>query len=224
MVNKKKVNNFINRYPLDLFHMSERVIGEGNLNVNVKEFHYKTPTINFNSYLNNKEDIRYYLSEYMLNTGKHVDEYISTNCLYNILFGNCDIVLIYEIYIQRFYEGIVEQSKKVLSFQDGDGRPTYFLKDITPDFFHTPYKIHVKVDVQIIEPREEPREEPEEEQRDIPTFKILKMDDCVICLNNKPEIMFYDCLHCCVCSDCEKVKPLMKCPYCRKEIIAKIII
>ena len=47
-----KEHSFNNRYPLSLIHMSERVTGDGNLIVNAKEFHYETPTINFNSYLN----------------------------------------------------------------------------------------------------------------------------------------------------------------------------
>ena len=56
----------------------------------------------------------------------------------------------------------------------------------------------------------------------IPTFEIFKTDNCVICLDKKPEIMFYDCLHCCLCSDCEKLKVLWTCPYCRKPIFKKI--
>ena len=156
------------------------------------------------------------MEKYLENIVKHVDKYADTNYPYNMFNDNYDLVVKYEIYIQRFNEDIEEQSKKVLSFQDGDGIPTYFLKGIKPDFFLAPYKILVKAFVFRIEPIEE--------LRDILTFKILKTDDCVICLNNKPGIMFYDCRHCCVCSDCEKVKPLMRCPYCRNTITTKIII
>ena len=151
------------------------------------------------------------MGEYFKDISNRLDDYIDANHP----FG--DIMLIYEMYIQRFYEGIAIQSKKVLPFEDGDGSPTYFLEDFTPDFFLTHYKIHVKADLYILKLREE-------KLIYIPTFKIFKTDDCVVCLHNKPEIMFYDCHHCCVCSDCEKVKPLMKCPYCRKDIFAKTII
>ena len=193
--------------------MSEDVTVDRNLNVDVKEFHYETPEINFAPHLNSKKTIKYYLRKYLTNIINYVDEYTDTNYSYN---SGDDIVLTFEMLIQRFYEDFAEQPKKVLCFQDGDGQPTYFLKDVTPDFFLTPYKIHVNADVNIKGLRKE--------QRDIPTFKIIKTDDCVICLDNKPEIMFYDCLHCCVCSDCEKVKSSMKCPYCRKDITTKIII
>ena len=159
------------------------------------------------------DDIRDYLYAYLINTKNRVDEYITTNYYSIDVINNYNIRCMYNVAIKRFNKDIAVECIKVLSFHDvDDDEPTYYLEYITPNFFLTPYQFLVKVKIYI------------EEQIDIPTFKIFKVDECVICLNNKPEIMFYDCLHCCVCSDCDKVKPLMKCPYCRKEIIAKIII
>ena len=175
-------------------------------------------------------DIRDYLDEYMINTENRVYEYLKRNYNNLDIFNHYHIHCMNDMYIKRFNEDIVVEYIKVLSFDDDDDDELiYYLEDITPNFFLTPYEIHVEVKIYIedeeeAEEDEEEAEEDEEEQRDIPTFKIFKVDNCVICLNNKPEIMFYDCLHCCVFSDCDKVKPLMKCPYCRKEIIVKIII
>ena len=56
------------------------------------------------------------------------------------------------------------------------------------------------------------------------TLKAYKEDKCVVCLNNEPKILFYDCVHYCVCHECEERKPFKKCPCCRTRIITKIIV
>ena len=206
-----KVDDLIDCYPLDLVNMSESNFEESDFNLKGKEFFYETSKINFDSCLNNMDNIKYYLGEYFKDIRNRLDDYIDANHPFSNIMPIC------EMYIQRFYEGIAIQSKKVLTYEDGQGPPTYFLEDFTPHSFLTHYKIQVKANLYIFKLREEHR-------RYIPTFKIFKEDVCVVCLHNKPEIMFYDCQHCCVCSDCEKVKPLMKCPCCRKDIFAKTII
>ena len=47
--------------------------------------------------------------------------------------------------------------------------------------------------------------------------KTINEEDCVICFENKPNILFTDCLHVCVCADCNKVGNFNKCPICRKK-------
>ena len=39
------------------------------------------------------------------------------------------------------------------------------------------------------------------------TLKAYKEDKCVVCLNNEPKILFYDCIHYCICFECEESKP-----------------
>ena len=48
------------------------------------------------------------------------------------------------------------------------------------------------------------------------------IDECVICLSNKPDILFAHCLHHCVCLECEKIAPFERCPYCKSIIAMKI--
>ena len=55
-----------------------------------------------------------------------------------------------------------------------------------------------------------------------PLEESFRIDKCVICLENEPSILFTDCNHICTCSKCEKIKPLVKCPYCRTEISRRI--
>ena len=47
-------------------------------------------------------------------------------------------------------------------------------------------------------------------------------DNCSICLTAKPNILIFPCLHQSVCSQCEEVGKLTKCPTCREEINRKI--
>ena len=139
-----KVNDLIDCYPLDLVHMSESDTEQRDFNVIGKEFIYETSKINFDSCLNNMDNIKYYLGEYSINIRNRLEEYIDANHP----FGN--IVDSYEMYIQRFYGDIAIQSKKVLTFEDDQGPPTYLLEDFTPDFFLTHYKICVKANVYLI--------------------------------------------------------------------------
>ena len=44
---------------------------------------------------------------------------------------------------------------------------------------------------------------------------VYKKDQCVICLDNTPNILFNPCLHVCVCNECEDKTIFKKCPYCR---------
>ncbi len=49
-------------------------------------------------------------------------------------------------------------------------------------------------------------------------------EKCVICQENKPNIVYFPCSHNCVCKDCDKKMNGNKCPLCRREIIIKNII
>ena len=51
-----------------------------------------------------------------------------------------------------------------------------------------------------------------------------KKDQCVVCLNDSPNILYNPCLHVCVCSQCNDKGEFKKCPYCREKIEEIIII
>lgn len=51
------------------------------------------------------------------------------------------------------------------------------------------------------------------------SIKIYRSDECVICLNEKPDICFIPCGHLCVHKKCHPID--QKCCYlCRKQIIS----
>ena len=71
---------------------------------------------------------------------------------------------------------------------------------------------------------EESEDEFENESEDESiTLKAYKTDKWVVCLMNEPKILFYDCVHYCVCLECEERKPFKKCPYCRTPLLTKVI-
>ena len=57
----------------------------------------------------------------------------------------------------------------------------------------------------------------EEEPKIINLFKIFKSDECIICMVNKPNILFCNCGHLCECEGCYKIKSLSACPVCKIE-------
>ena len=57
-----------------------------------------------------------------------------------------------------------------------------------------------------------------------PLKKIFKHDQCVICLDRKPNVLFVKCRHTCVCNECEEAHPSTQCPCCRTEISEKLLI
>ena len=52
----------------------------------------------------------------------------------------------------------------------------------------------------------------------LPLQDHFKTEQCVICLENEPSILFVGCRHICVCVSCDAAKPSYKCSYCRAKI------
>ena len=55
----------------------------------------------------------------------------------------------------------------------------------------------------------------EDEAININEIKTYKTDECVICLENKTNVLFCNCGHICVCEKCIEIKRLTKCPVCK---------
>ena len=55
----------------------------------------------------------------------------------------------------------------------------------------------------------------EDEAININEIKTYKTDECVICLENKTNVLFCNCGHICVCEKCIEIKGLTKCPVCK---------
>ena len=73
--------------------------------------------------------------------------------------------------------------------------------------------------------RSNPQPEYDEIEEDEPPrlTRSFKTDHCVICMDNPSNILFYDCMHICTCSECEENRPLHACPYCKTRTVEKIV-
>ena len=81
--------------------------------------------------------------------------------------------------------------------------------EIEGDFF-------IGIDVNVyVSPADEDRYD---KDYDYKLKKSIKEDECVICLNNKANILYTECLHFVVCDSCDKKGKFSKCPLCRKKI------
>jgi len=49
-------------------------------------------------------------------------------------------------------------------------------------------------------------------------IKTHKNDECLICLENVPDIMFIPCYHNIICFNCQQTSKIDKCPMCRMKI------
>ena len=56
----------------------------------------------------------------------------------------------------------------------------------------------------------------EKEELSINDFKTFKLEQCVICLEEEPKVLFCNCGHICICEKC-LVRRYDNCPVCKKE-------
>ena len=54
-------------------------------------------------------------------------------------------------------------------------------------------------------------------KKPINSIQTFKSDECVICLTNQPIILFCNCGHIPICTECYKLKSLSSCPVCKTE-------
>ena len=88
------------------------------------------------------------------------------------------------------------------------------------DFYDTDYDLYFSVlaelenNNELIVSHEEPTPE---EPKVINLFKIFKSEECIICLKNQPIILFCNCGHIPICTECYKLKSLSACPICKTD-------
>ena len=52
----------------------------------------------------------------------------------------------------------------------------------------------------------------------LPMQKSIKQEECVICYEAQPNVLYQDCKHISTCSECEDAGAILKCPLCRAEV------
>ena len=78
------------------------------------------------------------------------------------------------------------------------------------------FNIYIKVSVSWWEDYNSEEEDDSEEEK--PPRKTITEPECIICFENKPNILFLECFHLCVCNVCDSKGKFSKCPICRTKI------
>ena len=157
-------------------------------------------------FLKHTKAIIYYAYSYIKHR-KHVkDDFI--------LYKSCS--LFYFLYESINNEHYISGLKIIL--------PTYYyFYDVDYDFYF--YVIsELENNDELIISHTDPTLEDEEEEEPTPEkpkiinlFKIFKSDECIICMNDKPNILFCNCGHACECGECYKISTSSICPVCKTD-------
>ena len=99
----------------------------------------------------------------------------------------------------------------------------FFNKEFFKRWEDCPYEIHI-IELATINQEEEVEEEDEKEVEPIELKQTIIYDECVICYENKPNVLYPDCFHISTCKRCEELHPINKCPICREKVMIKYII
>ena len=111
----------------------------------------------------------------------------------------------------------VDPRRDVLDFEEIN------LAQFDPHKFRVCVPIVIYIDARGVYEWTDTEVESEESEDKSITLKAYKTDKCVVCLPNEPKILFYDCVHYCICVECEESKLFKKCPYCRTPLLTKVI-
>ena len=60
--------------------------------------------------------------------------------------------------------------------------------------------------------------EEDDSEDEEPPRKTITEPECIVCFENKPNILFLECFHLCVCNVCDSKGKFSKCPICRTKI------
>ena len=91
------------------------------------------------------------------------------------------------------------------------------------EYLNQPYFIGLRTSLQLLPP---PTYNPDDVELSLPKpiKKTFKENQCAICLDRIPNVLFVKCRHVCVCSVCEEAHPSTQCPCCRTGISEKLLI
>ena len=78
------------------------------------------------------------------------------------------------------------------------------------------FNIYIKVSVKWWEDYNSEEEDDSEDEE--PARKTITEPECIICFENKSNILYLECLHVCVCNSCDRKGKFNKCPLCRAKI------
>ena len=76
------------------------------------------------------------------------------------------------------------------------------------------FNIYIKVSVEWWVDYDSEEDDSEDEE---PARKTITEPECIICFEKTPNMLYLECLHVCVCNDCDSKGRFNKCPLCRTK-------
>ena len=193
---------------------------------------YKTNTINHPIELgiNNYKDLMDKVNPFIYYLASKYQNLIEWNYEYEIFF-DVDVVFPGEEYELILTNYRLNKYHNDLSIDITEQNLHDFTEEDIEKLISTPFHIIISVYAAYInrfyedeDDEEEVEEEDEEEVKPIELKQTIIYDKCVICFENKANILYPKCLHISTCKRCEELHPIFKCPMCREEVMIEYII
>ena len=84
--------------------------------------------------------------------------------------------------------------------------------------FEVEGNFNIYIDVSTVWWEDYNSEDEDEDEDEEPTRKTISEPECIICFEKTPNILYLECLHLCVCNDCDIKGKFHKFPMCRTKI------
>ena len=188
---------------------------------------YKTNTIKHPLELgiNNFKDLMDKVNPFIYYLASKYQNVIEWNYKYEIFF---DVIVAFpeEEYEVILNDYTLSKYPNDLSIDITEQNLHDFSEEGIEKLISTPFHIIISVYVEYINRfyENEDDEEDEEEVEPIEIKQTIIYDECVICYENKPNVLYPDCFHISTCKRCEELHPINKCPLCREKVMIKYII
>ena len=120
---------------------------------------------------------------------------------------------------------ILKEDISIINYNDVHDNKDIYIKDLEIilntyyNFYHEDYDFYFWALAELEQNNELllSHEFTKEETKIINPSKIFKSEECIICLENQPIILFCNCGHIPICTECYKLKSLSTCPICKTE-------
>ena len=84
--------------------------------------------------------------------------------------------------------------------------------------FEVEGNFNIYIDVSTVWWEDYNSEDEDEDEDEEPTRKTISEPECIICYENKPNMLYLECMHLCICNVCDSKSRFNKCPLCRTKI------
>ena len=137
---------------------------------------------------------------------------LHTDLLIKLHFGNSTLILdnSVNVYFEDLYQNPLRALNVSIDQSRSFGYCVFFM-----DTFKLEFILGRVANVLTDEEEEETKTIEKFEKVAINDLKTFKLEQCVICLENTPNVLFCNCGHLCVCKTC--IMNFTNCPMCKKE-------